>query len=244
MIGSRGSRRFATVPVVPASPAPPRAHEIARPAPPALPARRSDTWMRRLVQFAQTSMIFPRRRHDVPAQRIQPPLDVPIATEDSRDREIAAEERHTDSILESGLRDICRTDQGFDPSRFVGYAAMTFRDAQRAWMARDFGALRERVTPEMHDALHAQCERLRRAHRLNRVAEIEITATITEAWQEGGRDYLTARIGGSMIDYTVDESGDRLVDGSTSSPGAVEQFWTFTRPAGLNFWMLSAIQTA
>jgi predicted lipid-binding transport protein (Tim44 family) len=33
------------------------------------------------------------------------------------------------------------------------------------------------------------------------------------------------------------------VDGSKTVPRAVEEFWTFTRPAGLNFWMLSAIQT-
>jgi len=34
------------------------------------------------------------------------------------------------------------------------------------------------------------------------------------------------------------------VEGSRAVPRAVNEFWTFTRPAGLNFWMLSAIQTA
>jgi predicted lipid-binding transport protein (Tim44 family) len=33
------------------------------------------------------------------------------------------------------------------------------------------------------------------------------------------------------------------VDGSRTIVKAVEEFWTFTRPAGLNPWMLSAIQT-
>ena len=40
----------------------------------------------------------------------------------------------------------------------------------------------------------------------------------------------------------VDEVSNRLVDGSKVVPRGVEEFWTFTRPAGLNFWMLSAIQ--
>ena len=79
---------------------------------------------------------------------------------------------------------------------------------------------------------------------MNRVAEIEITATVTEAWQESGRDYVTAYIAGSIVDYAVDEVSNRIVSGSKVVPRGVEEFWTFTRPAGLNFWMLSAIQTA
>ena len=47
-----------------------------------------------------------------------------------------------------------------------------------------------------------------------------------------------------MVDYTVEEASDVLVDGSRTIPRDVEEFWTFTRPAGLNFWMLSAMQTA
>jgi hypothetical protein len=46
------------------------------------------------------------------------------------------------------------------------------------------------------------------------------------------------------VDYTVDEAGNSLVDGSRTIPRDVEEFWTFARPAGLNFWMLSAIQTS
>ena len=47
-----------------------------------------------------------------------------------------------------------------------------------------------------------------------------------------------------MLDYTVDETTDGLVEGSRTIAKAVEEFWTFTRPAGPNFWMLSAIQVA
>ena len=155
-----------------------------------------------------------------------------------------ADARSDASSLERGLLDIRQTDPGFDPSRFVGYAGMIFRDAQSAWTTRDIGSLRDRITPEMHGALQAQCDRLRRTHRVNRVAEIEITAAVTEAWQESGHDYVTAYIGGSIVDYIVDEVSDSLVDGSRTIPRDVDEFWTFTRPAGLNFWMLSAIQTS
>jgi predicted lipid-binding transport protein (Tim44 family) len=147
-----------------------------------------------------------------------------------------------DSSFDRGVRDIRRMDPKFDPGRFAGYAAMVFRDAQRAWTTRDIGSLRDRVTPEMHGALQAQYDRLRNTHRVNRAGEIEITAEVTEAWQESDRDYVTAHIGGSIVDYTVDEASDSLVDGSRTIAKTVDEFWTFTRPAGLNFWMLSAIQ--
>ena len=120
---------------------------------------------------------------------------------------------------------------------------MVFRAAQAAWMARDMAPLRDRITQEMHDAVQMQCARLRSTGRVNYIDEIEITATVTEAWQESGRDYVTAHLSGAIIDYTVEEARDVLVDGSRTVPRNVEEFWTFTRPAGLNFWMLSAIQT-
>lgn len=158
-------------------------------------------------------------------------------------RPIARPPVPADPSLERGVRDIRRTDPGFDPERFVGYAAMVFRAAQRAWTARDLAPVRDRLTPELHDALQARCDRVRHSRRINRIEHVEITATVTEAWQESARDYLTAHISGSRVDYTVEEDRERVVDGSSTMPTAVEEFWTFTRPAGLNFWMLSAIQT-
>jgi predicted lipid-binding transport protein (Tim44 family) len=173
-----------------------------------------------------------RRAATAPPTRIDPPSG-PTAGDDPRG----------DSSLERGVRDIRRTDPGFDPLRFVGYAGTVFRDTQIAWVTRNIGPLRDRVTSEIHRELQAQCDRLRNTGRANRVERIEIMAEVTDAWQESGRDYVTAYIGGSLVDYTVDEVSDSLVAGSRTSPRGVEEFWTFTRPAGLNFWMLSAIQT-
>ena len=144
--------------------------------------------------------------------------------------------------LERGVQDIGRTDRGFDATRFAGYAGMTFRDVQQARMARDAGGLRDRLTPAMYVELEARCERLRSSGRSARVAAVEVSAEVTEAWQDGTRDYVTAYVGGSMLSHTVDDATGRVVDGSPARPVSVEAFLTFTRPAGLNFWMLSLIQ--
>ena len=191
-------------------------------------------------------LMFLRRRLATPTPTPEPPI--PAIPAETPPAEATADDPPTDeppggdTSFDRGVRDIRRTDPNFDPTRFAGYAGMVFRDVQNAWMTRDFESLRDRVTPEMYAALQARCERLRTSRRVNRAAEIEITAEITEAWQELGRDYLTAYIGGSIVDYTVDEETDGLVDGSRTIPRSVDEFWTFTRPAGLNFWTLSAIQ--
>ena len=154
-----------------------------------------------------------------------------------------AEVREGDSSLEAGLRDIRRMDRKFDPDRFTGYIEMLFRRAHTARMSRDVASLREHVTPALYAELLAQCDRLRSRGHVSHVDDIEIRAQVTRAWHAEGRDYVTARIAGAMLDYTVDESTGALVAGS-KTPEPVEAVWTFTRPAGLNPWTLSAIQAA
>jgi len=176
------------------------------------------------------------------ARRMPAAADIPRSAE--MPAVMATKAVDPSSDLERGVRDIRRTDPGFDSTRFVGYTGMMFRDAQAAWTTRDIACLRPRVTPELYGELQAQCDRLRSRRRSNRIEEIDIRTEITEAWQESGRDYVTAYVTGSMVDYIVDDASDDLVAGSRTDPRTVEEFWTFTRPAGLNFWMLSAIQTS
>jgi predicted lipid-binding transport protein (Tim44 family) len=187
---------------------------------------------------------FLRHRHAARAQRTRAAVRISASVDAPPDQAPSPDPPSGESSFDRGLREIRRTDPGFDPTRFAGYAGMIFRDAQGAWTTRDIASLRARVTPEMYGELQAQSDRLRDAAHANHVEQIEITAEITEAWQESGRDYVTASIDGSIVDYTVDEAGDALVEGSRTIPRDVEEFWTFTRPAGLNFWMLSAIQAS
>jgi predicted lipid-binding transport protein (Tim44 family) len=144
--------------------------------------------------------------------------------------------------LDNGVWDIRRTDRGFDVSRFAGYAGMTFRDVQSAGVAGDAAGLRPRVTPAMYVELQARHDRLRSSGRSVRVAAVDVSAVVTEAWQESDRDYVTAYVAGSMLRHTIDDATGKVVDGSLTKPAAVEAFLTFTRPAGLNFWMLSLIE--
>ncbi len=145
--------------------------------------------------------------------------------------------------LARGIRNIRQMDSAFDPAIFVNTAADLFFKIQAGWMARDMGPVRECLTPEMYAELQKGCDRLRAERRVDRLENIAVRSTeVTEAWQEGGQDYVTVRFLANLLDYSVDEATGQVVEGSRTEPVKFEEYWTFVRPVGPNTWRLSAIQ--
>jgi len=147
--------------------------------------------------------------------------------------------------LERGIANIRTMDPGFDTSAVVDHARRVYFVVQQAIGMRELAGTRDYLAPEMATVLQTQCDRLRVARHTNRVEQLDIRrAEVSEAWQEGGRDYVTVLISATMLDYTVDDATGAVVEGSRTAAQAIEDFWTFTRPVGNNPWKLSAIQTA
>jgi predicted lipid-binding transport protein (Tim44 family) len=149
------------------------------------------------------------------------------------------------SDVERGLANIRTMDPGLDPSTITDQARRVYFVVQQAIGMRELAGVRDYLAPEMITVLQTQCDRLRAARQTNRVEQLDIRrAEVSEAWQEGGRDYVTVFISATMLDYTVDDTTGAVVNGSRTTAQSVEDFWTFTRPVGNNPWKLSAIQTA
>jgi predicted lipid-binding transport protein (Tim44 family) len=166
------------------------------------------------------------------SQAYEPAPTAPMASAPSED-------------LDRGLSYIRQMDAGFDPARFTDQASDMFFKVQAAWMQRDMRSASAVLTPEMADTMQKDCDRLRAQGRINRLENIAVrSVTPTEAWQEGGQDFLTVCFLASLLDYTVEESSGQIVDGSRSEPVKFEEYWTFARPVGPNIWRLSAIQQA
>jgi predicted lipid-binding transport protein (Tim44 family) len=188
-----------------------------------------------------------RRQQPAPAASYgsTPPYDESSAWRSASGSTATLEAPAVATGLERGLDHIRQMDHTFDPTRFVDAAADIFFKIQAAWMGRDMASVRHLLTPEMYENLQKECERLRAEHRLNRLENLAIRAVqVTEAWQEGGRDFVTAHILASGLDYTVDEATGQVVEGSRTEPVKFEEYWTFVRPVGPNAWQLSAIQQA
>jgi len=149
------------------------------------------------------------------------------------------------SELERGLGHVRQMDPGFDPRGFAETASDIFFKIQGAWTARDMGSVSSLVTPEMQGVLQRDGDRLRADRKINRLENIAVrTAEITEVWQESGQDYVTVHFLASLLDYTTDESGARVLEGSRTEPVKFEEYWTFVRPVGPGAFRLSAIQQA
>jgi predicted lipid-binding transport protein (Tim44 family) len=147
------------------------------------------------------------------------------------------------SDLERGLGHIRQMDPAFDPVEFAETASDLFFKIQAAWTTRDVSGVADLLTPEMRSLLQSQCDRLRAERKINRLENIAVRrAEVTEAWQERGQDYATVYFLATVLDYTTDESGTQVLEGSRAEPVKFEEYWTFVRPVGPNRWTLSAIQ--
>jgi predicted lipid-binding transport protein (Tim44 family) len=146
------------------------------------------------------------------------------------------------SAVYSGISHIQRTDPNFDEPRFNETVTEVFFKVQGAWMHRDLSPVRELLTDNMMRILQAVVDGLRRDRQINMLESMAVrNVELAEAWQESGRDYATARIQASLLDYITEEATGIVVSGSKTTPIKFEEYWTFIRPVGNNAWRLCAI---
>ncbi len=105
--------------------------------------------------------------------------------------------------------------------------------------------MRTLLTGEMFGILQGDVDKMKAEKKINRLENVAVRSVdLTEAWQESGTDFITARIYANLLDYSVDESSGQVIEGSKTDPVKFEEYWTFTRPVGHNPWQLSDIQEA
>lgn len=144
--------------------------------------------------------------------------------------------------IDVGISNIRQMDPSFDASRFKETAMDIFFRIQAAWMNRDLSSVTALLSDEMKSTFQTDIDNYKREKKINRIENIAVrTVEITEAWQESGQDFMTARFYANLLDYTVDDSTGEVITGSKTEPVKFEEYWTLTRPVGNNAWKLSAI---
>lgn len=147
----------------------------------------------------------------------------------------------TENDVNAGISHIRQMDPSFDESRFTDLCMDSFFKIQGAWANRDMNSVRGILTGEMLGVLQRDAEKLKMEKKINKLDNIAVRSVdITEAWQEGGMDFITVRFIANLLDYTISETGE-ILSGSKTDPVKFEEYWTFTRPVGSNTWQLSAI---
>lgn len=147
------------------------------------------------------------------------------------------------SDVDRGLAHIRQMDPAFDAGAMAQLGREAFVSVQNAVMANNMAPVAGRLTSRMYTVLQDQCDGLRAARQTNRLERIDVQrADVTEAWQEGGQDFVTVYLEGTLLDYTIEDGRGRVTAGSSTTPEAFREFWTFVRPVGPHPWKLSAIQ--
>ncbi len=117
-------------------------------------------------------------------------------------------------------------------------------EIQDAFGREDYGALRERTTPEIMSFLSEELSQNAVQGRRNQVSGTRLLqADVAEAWREAGADYATAALRYESIDVMRERQSGAVLEGDPDSPTETTELWTFVRRAG-DDWKLSAIQEA
>ena len=116
------------------------------------------------------------------------------------------------------------------------------KEVQEAFGREDYGALRERCTPEVMSYLAEELSDNATHGRRNEVTGTRLLqADVGEAWREGDVDYATAAMRYESIDLMRDRASGAVLSGDPNRPSATTELWTFARHLG-GPWKLSAIQ--
>jgi predicted lipid-binding transport protein (Tim44 family) len=115
-------------------------------------------------------------------------------------------------------------------------------EVQTAFGREDYGALRERTTPEVMSYLAEELSQNATHNRRNDVSNLRLLQSdVSEAWSEGDTDYATAAMRYESVDVMRDRQTGQIVEGDPNIPTTTTELWTFRRDNG-GPWKLSAIQ--
>ena len=148
-----------------------------------------------------------------------------------------------EGTLDEGLAMIRQTDSGFDANHFVEVASDVFFKVQAGWMRRDIGSYRHLLGEELAGEYEQQFAEMHQLGHINKLESISIRKVeIVAAGQENGEDFVTVLFTANLLDYTVDEHSDALVEGSMTDPVKFGEEWTWARPVGTEAWLLEGIK--
>lgn len=115
-------------------------------------------------------------------------------------------------------------------------------EVQDAFGREDYGALRERTTPEIMSYLSEELSQNATHGRRNEVTQTRLLRSeVSEAWREGDDDYATVALNYESADVMRDRQTGKVLQGDPDVPTVTTELWTFVRRAG-GPWKLSAIQ--
>lgn len=145
-------------------------------------------------------------------------------------------------VEEDGLTQLLRSDPGFDSAYFVEVASDVFFQVQAGWMRRDLDSYRHLLGDKLAAEYEDHFAEMKARGHINKLESIAIRKVeLVDAGSDGREDYAAVLFTANLLDYTVDEKNDEVVEGSMTTPVKFEEQWTWARPSGTQDWKLEGI---
>lgn len=145
--------------------------------------------------------------------------------------------------LEEGLSQIRETDKNFDADDFIEIASDVFFQIQAGWMRRDLDSYRHLLGDQLAHEYEEHFAEMRQKGHINKLESIAVrNIKIVSAGSDGAEDFVTVLFTANLLDYTVDDKTDDLVEGSMTNPVKFEEKWTWARPVRTENWKLEGIE--
>jgi predicted lipid-binding transport protein (Tim44 family) len=118
-----------------------------------------------------------------------------------------------------------------------------FFQIQGAWANRNIQSAEYVLGPDAKSYLEEEIARLKANKWINRLENIAVrNVEVIESWKESSSEFSTVKFTANLLDYTLQEDTQQIIEGSKTQPVKFEEFWTFSKESGSPHWRLSAIQ--
>jgi predicted lipid-binding transport protein (Tim44 family) len=144
--------------------------------------------------------------------------------------------------LSEGMAAVRRSDPKFDEEMFKEGVQDIFFKVQAAWTRRDMSAIEGLVGDQLASEYRKEFAEMRRKGTVNRMENISVRKVdIVDAGLENGFAFVTVLFTAKLLDYVVEETTGKLLEGDNTTPVKFEERWTFAAPEGSAYWKLEAI---
>ncbi|HID97836.1 MAG TPA: Tim44 domain-containing protein [Thermodesulfobacteriaceae bacterium] len=132
-----------------------------------------------------------------------------------------------------------------DQQAFRDFAQDVFFKIQAGWTRRDLDLMRNVLGDELLRKYRGHIQEMVQNGTVNRLENIAVrNVEIVENGIKQDEEYVIVHFEANLLDYTIDESTGRIIDGSDSEPVRFEEYWHFARPKSSLEWKLVGIREA
>ena len=147
--------------------------------------------------------------------------------------------------LSEEIKELQQSDPQFDPDHFKEIAQDVFFQVQAGWMRRDLESYRHLLGDQLAKEYEGHFAEMSQKGQINKLESIAIRKVeIVDAGVFGDFEVVTILFTANLLDYTVDEKSNELIEGDMTTPVKFAEKWSWGRPVGSDEWKLERIEVA